>query len=193
MKGIQPELKPCSGNSTVSDFRLNKGTMFYFYPCLKKRRLTHQNAKVIISASHVFSKAMCMCVCERQRKRLSSSSSGKCIQEQHEELLSVACQTLTRALTPVLTPSLCPSPVGLPTSLPGEMSNSHSGTGAQHRLALWNGCSLWQINVLSIACALPLSDSQEEKEGEKRVWVERREMWFYVCLFACICVCVEGC
>lgn len=123
---------------------------------------------------------LCVCACqcvedrerETERGRLSPSSSGKCMQEQHEELLSAACQALTRALTPALPPSLCPSPAGLPTSLllarrPGEMSNSHSGTGMLHRLTLWNGCSLWQINALSFPCALPLSDSQEEKRRGK--------------------------
>lgn len=143
---------------------------------------------------------MCRCVwvCERQRGRLSFSSSGKCMQEQHEELLSAACQALTRALTPAtLPPSHPPRPflAGLPSSLlqarrPGEMSNSHSGTGAPRRLALWNGCSLWQINALSFPRALPLSDSQEEKEGEKWVWVERRGRWFlyvFVCVYVWVC------
>lgn len=90
--------------------------MFYFYPCLRKRGLTHHNAKVIISASHVRRKKLCVCpyecVEDRERDRQSSSSSGKCMQEQHEELLSAACQALTGALTPALPPSFCPSLAG---------------------------------------------------------------------------------
>lgn len=89
--------------------------MFYFYPCLRKRRLTHHNAKVIISASHVRRKIyvyVYMSVWKTERDGLSSSSSGKCMQEQHEELLSAKCQALTRALTPALPPSFCPSLAG---------------------------------------------------------------------------------
>lgn len=45
--------------------------MFYFYPCLRKRGLTHHNAKVIISASHVRREKLCVCPyeCVEDRER----------------------------------------------------------------------------------------------------------------------------
>lgn len=34
--GIPALLNPCSGNSTVGDSRLNKGSVLHLYPCLRK-------------------------------------------------------------------------------------------------------------------------------------------------------------
>lgn len=70
MNGIQAELNPCSGNSTVSDFRLNKGTMFYFYPCLRKEGWLTRTPKLLL-VPHMCGEEKAMCVrarvCGRHR------------------------------------------------------------------------------------------------------------------------------
>lgn len=66
MKGMQPELKSCSGNSTVSDFRLNKGTMFYFYPCLRKDGWLTRTPKLLL-VPRVCGAKLRACVRETER------------------------------------------------------------------------------------------------------------------------------
>lgn len=171
MNGIQPELNPCSGNSTVSDFRLNKGTMFYFYPCLRRDSWLTRTPKLLL----VPQMCACACVCVRIKQERYTELQLQ-MQKQREQLLSAACQALTRALTPAprLPPSTPPQLAGASLPSPADEGNQvkwaivYSGTGTLHCPALWNACSLCQINTPSF-----LSMFEIDSEGGKCAW-ERR-------------------
>lgn len=169
---IQVELKPCSGNSTLSDFRLNKKTpSFCFLSLPEERRLTHQ--KVIISAPHVWRKTMHMCMCQRQR--------GWALTAHSRAVLSSACRALTRALTGVFPPPSVPRRRGFPLvgfrqggqvkwaiPIQGQKRRAHSPC----EMAAHFGRSMH-----SFPHALALSDCQEGITRRKRA---RREV--------CLCV-----
>lgn len=128
LNGIHAELNPCSGNSRVSDFRLNKGTMFYFYPCLKERRLTHH--KVIISASHVWRKKSDVSV----RNRQTAAEVNPCWSIMRSPYLQPT-KPLTRSLTPVPPPSIRPSVGGLPSTGQTDQVKSAIPIQGQERYA----------------------------------------------------------
>lgn len=191
MNGIQAELNPCSGNSTVSDFRLNKGTMFYFYPCLRKEGWLTRTPKLLLVPHMCGEEKLCVWrvrVCE-DTEILSSGGTGKCVQKQHEELLSAACRALTRALTPAP-----PSPTSAPLYRGFPVVSDRRGGQVKWAIPIQgrercadSPCEMAAHFARSIRSFSPLCAAIAREQKQAGKWVWRRAF----CTGGCLCLCAS--
>lgn len=177
MNGIQAERKPCSGNSTVSDFRLNKGTMFYFYPCLRKEGWLTRTSKLLLVPRMCGEKAMCVWKTEREAEAPAAVVSA-CRSSMRSSYLPPAKPWPGLWLQHALPPSF-PLYRGFPLvcyrrggqvkwAIPIQGQEPRANSPCE--MAAHFGRSMYSLSLMHCDWVI----ARKKKEGEKWVWVERR-------------------
>ena len=210
VNGIQAELKLCSGNSTVSDFRLNKGTMFYFYPSLRKDGWLTRMPKLLL-VPHMWGEKLCVCACQSMKDRAWGRAPAAVVSACRSSMRSSYLLPAKPWPGPCLLHPLSPSASFQPGFPPVcyrqgsqvkwaiPIQGQECCTNSPCEMAAHFGRSMHSLSFVHCHWVI----ASKKKKGVVR-GVERRERWFCMCclfvcmwvgewvFFVCVCTCMCG-